>query len=208
MEVTIYCFVLACKCNETFLFLARKGNVTPLLKCNWIKSDFQLIRKCFLFLSIFGEVVLFCNLYDGSLPHSEWKKNLRMDRDVFMSPANEIRLYIQNGRSTKGLVTFSSKAAGFDFVPFKRPRFKDHFLWQQMLLGLHVARFLWLFVKSVSSGQGYIKLLSTEQDMNDLVEGMENKYGFPQAWKYAWLLQLQTQVRKKNTRPRPVRNTN
>ena len=30
------------------------------LKCNLIKSDFQLIRKCFLFLSIFGEVVLFC----------------------------------------------------------------------------------------------------------------------------------------------------
>ena len=30
------------------------------LKCNLIKSDFQLIRKCFLSLSIFGEVVLFC----------------------------------------------------------------------------------------------------------------------------------------------------
>ena len=27
------------------------------LKCNWIKSDFQLIRKCFLSI---GEVVLFC----------------------------------------------------------------------------------------------------------------------------------------------------
>ena len=30
------------------------------LKCNLIKSGFQLIRKYFLFLSIFGEVVLFC----------------------------------------------------------------------------------------------------------------------------------------------------
>ena len=30
------------------------------LKCNLIKSDFQRIRNFFLFLSIFGEVVLFC----------------------------------------------------------------------------------------------------------------------------------------------------
>ena len=30
------------------------------LKCNLIKSDFQRIRKFFLFLSIFSEVVLFC----------------------------------------------------------------------------------------------------------------------------------------------------
>ena len=31
------------------------------LKCNLIKSDFQRNRHFFLFLSIFGEVVLFCN---------------------------------------------------------------------------------------------------------------------------------------------------
>ena len=30
------------------------------LKCNLIKSDFQRIRNFFLFLSIFGEIVLFC----------------------------------------------------------------------------------------------------------------------------------------------------
>ena len=47
------------------------------------------------------------NLYDEGLPDSEWKKNLRMDRDVFMSLANEIRPYIQPGRSPRGLDVLS-----------------------------------------------------------------------------------------------------
>ena len=37
------------------------------------------------------------------LLESEWKKNLRMDRDVFMALADEIRPYLQPGRSPQGL---------------------------------------------------------------------------------------------------------
>ena len=47
------------------------------------------------------------NLYNGILPESEWKKNLRMDRDVFMALPDEIRSYLQPGRSPRGLDVLS-----------------------------------------------------------------------------------------------------
>ena len=47
------------------------------------------------------------NLYNGILPESEWKKNLRMDRDVFIAQADEIRPYLQPGRSPRGLDVLS-----------------------------------------------------------------------------------------------------
>ena len=47
------------------------------------------------------------NLYNGILPESEWKKNLRMDRDVFIALADEIRPYLQPGRSPRGLDVLS-----------------------------------------------------------------------------------------------------
>ena len=46
-------------------------------------------------------------LYNGILPESEWKKNLRMDRDVFIALADEIRPYLQPGRSPRGLDVLS-----------------------------------------------------------------------------------------------------
>ena len=47
------------------------------------------------------------NLYNGILPESEWKKNLRMDRDVFIALADEIRPYPQPNRSPRGLDVLS-----------------------------------------------------------------------------------------------------
>ena len=47
------------------------------------------------------------NLYNRILPESEWKKNLRMDRDVFIALADEIRPYLQPCRSPRGLDVLS-----------------------------------------------------------------------------------------------------
>ena len=42
------------------------------------------------------------NLYNGVLPESEWRKNLRMDRDIFVLLADELRPYLQPERSPRG----------------------------------------------------------------------------------------------------------
>ena len=47
------------------------------------------------------------NLFDGILPEREWKKNLRMDRAVFMSVVNELRPFLQPARSPRGLDVLS-----------------------------------------------------------------------------------------------------
>ena len=47
------------------------------------------------------------NLFNGILPEREWKKNLRMNRAVFMSVADELRPFLQPGRSPRGLDVLS-----------------------------------------------------------------------------------------------------
>ena len=47
------------------------------------------------------------NLYNGILPKREWKKNLRMDRAVSMSLADELRPFLGPGRSPRGLDVLS-----------------------------------------------------------------------------------------------------
>ena len=47
------------------------------------------------------------NLYNGILPEREWKKNLRMDRAVFMSLADELRPFLEPGQSPRGLDVLS-----------------------------------------------------------------------------------------------------
>ena len=47
------------------------------------------------------------NLFNGILPEREWKKNLRMDRAVFMSVVDELRPFLQPGRSPRGLDVLS-----------------------------------------------------------------------------------------------------
>ena len=44
------------------------------------------------------------NLYNGILPESEWNKNVRMDRDVFIALADEIRLYLQGSEAQEDLM--------------------------------------------------------------------------------------------------------
>ena len=60
----------------------------------------------------FGEILIAQNSggrtsTTGILPESEWKKNLRMDRHVFIALADEIRPYLQPGRSPRGLDVLS-----------------------------------------------------------------------------------------------------
>ena len=37
------------------------------------------------------------------MPELEWKKNFRMDREVFMKLADKLALYLRPGRSPRGL---------------------------------------------------------------------------------------------------------
>ena len=126
------------------------------------------------------------SLYSGILPESEWKKNLRMDRHVFMAIADELRPYLQpRGRNPRGLDVLSVE---------KQLALTLYFLKDQGSLSMTANAFgigfctVSVIVRKVCDviatvlGTKYIKLPATEQEMKDLLKGMENKYGFPQAF--------------------------
>ena len=108
-----------------------------------------------------------------------------MDCDVFIALADEIRPYLQPGRSPRGLDVLSVE---------KQLALTLYFLKDQGLLSMTANAFgiarctVSVIVRKVCDviarvlGPKYIKLPSTEQQMKDIVKGMEDKYGFPQAF--------------------------
>ena len=56
----------------------------------------------------FGEDrTVVAQLVQWNLARREWKKNLRMNRAVFLSVADELRPFLQPGRSPRGLDVLS-----------------------------------------------------------------------------------------------------
>ncbi|XP_068674456.1 uncharacterized protein [Montipora foliosa] len=125
------------------------------------------------------------NLFNVILPEREWKKNLRMNRAVFMSVADELRPFLQPGRSPRGLDVLSVE---------KQLAITLYFLKDQGSLTMTANAFgvahctVSVVVRKVCNiitdvlGPRYIKLPNTVQEMKELIDGMENKYGFPQAF--------------------------
>ena len=120
-----------------------------------------------------------------------------MDRHVFMAIADELRPYLQpRGRSSRGLDVLSvekqlaltlyflkdqgslSMTANAFEIAFSTVSVIVRKVCDVIVLGL---KFLGPKFFTVL-GPKYIKLFATEQEMKDLVKGMENKYGFPQAF--------------------------
>ena len=125
------------------------------------------------------------NLYNRVLPESEWKKNLRMERDHFMALADELRPFIQPGISPRGLDVLSVE---------KQLAMTLYFLKDQGSLAMTangfgvafctvsvVVRKVCYIITNVL-GPKYIKLPTTNEQINELVTGMENKYGFSQGF--------------------------
>lgn len=104
---------------------------------------------------------------------------------VFIALADEIRPYLQPGRSPRGLDVLSVK---------KQLALTLYFLKDRGSLSMTANAFgiacctVSVIVRKVCDviarvwGPKYIKLPSTEQQMKDIVKGMEDKYGFPQAF--------------------------
>ena len=42
------------------------------------------------------------NLLEGILPDTEWRKNFRMDHDIFMKIANDLQPYLRSRRGSRG----------------------------------------------------------------------------------------------------------
>lgn len=125
------------------------------------------------------------NLYHGVLPESDWKKNFRMDREVFTKLADELAPYLRPGRSPRGLDVLSVE---------KQLALTLYFLKDQGSL-MMTANTFGIAVSTVSVivrkvceaitqvlGPRYIKLPSNTREMAHLVKGMESKYGFPQGF--------------------------
>ena len=125
------------------------------------------------------------NLYNGMLPEREWKENLRMDPAVFMSSADELRPFLEPGQSPRGLDVLSVE---------KQLAMTLYFLKDQGSLIMTANAFgvahctVSVVVRKVCDlitnvlGAKYVKLPTTDQEMKDLIDGMENKYGFPQVF--------------------------
>jgi len=59
----------------------------------------------------------------GRLPESEWKKNFRIDRGVFMTLVDELAPYLRPGRSPRGLIiTRHSPSPPEPALPFRSTR--------------------------------------------------------------------------------------
>lgn len=125
------------------------------------------------------------NLFNGDLPELEWKKNLRMDRDVFMKMAEELRPHLEPGRSPRGLDVLTVK---------KQLALTLYFLKDQGSLSMTANTFgvasntVSTVVRKVCAtitrvlGPRYIKLPQNDREMEELITGMENEYGFPQGF--------------------------
>lgn len=126
------------------------------------------------------------NLYNGILPEWDWKKNLRMDRDVFMSLADEIRPYFQPGRSPRGLDVLSVEKQ-LALTLYLVLKDQGSLSMTANTFGVAFCTVSVIFRKvcdviTTVLGPQYIKLPSTDEQMKDLVKGMEDKHGFPQAF--------------------------
>lgn len=125
------------------------------------------------------------NLYNWDLPELEWKKNFRMNREVFMILANEFRPHIEPRRSPRGhdvLTVEKQLALTLYFL-------KDQGSLSMMAntFGVAVNTFSAVVRKVCATitrvmGQHYIKLPQNDREMAELITGMENKYGFPQGF--------------------------
>ena len=125
------------------------------------------------------------NLLDGILPNTEWRKNLRMDREVFMKIASDLRPYLQPRRSPRGKDVLSVE---------KQLAMTLYYLKDQGSLAMTANSFgvalctVSVVVRKVCDiiatvlGPQYIKLPSTPHEMTELVHGMENRYRFPQGF--------------------------
>ena len=125
------------------------------------------------------------NLFNGILPEREWKKNLRMDRAVFMSVVNELRPFLQPGRSPRGLDVLSVEKQLAMTLYFSKDQ--GSLMMTANVFGVanctvsSVVRKVCDIITNVL-GTRYIKLPNTIHKLNELVNGMENKCGFPQAF--------------------------
>lgn len=125
------------------------------------------------------------NLYHGVRPELEWKKNFRMDREVFMKLADELAPYLRPGRSQHGLDVLSvEKQLALRLYVLKD---QGSLMMTANTFGIAVST-VSVIVRKVCEaitqvlGPSYIKLPSNTREMAHLVKGMENKYGFPQAF--------------------------
>ena len=125
------------------------------------------------------------NIFNEVLPKSEWKKNLRMEKQVFVKLANELRPYLEPGVGgpRDDVLTVEKQLA-----------MTVYFLKDQGSLSMTANAFgvaictVSVVVRKVCQvltkhlGPIYIKLPSSEQEMRQEIRQMENKYGFPQAF--------------------------
>lgn len=125
------------------------------------------------------------NLYSGKLPEEDWKKNLRMSREVFMSVVEKLRVFLTPKPSPRGSDTISvEKQLGVTLYYLKD---QGSLVMTANAFGLATCT-VSVVVRKVCAvitrelGPEYIRLPTKEEEMVRLLKKMEDKFGFPQAF--------------------------
>lgn len=125
------------------------------------------------------------NLFEGRMEESEWKKNFRMDRNVFMVLANEVRPFLQPSRGPRGddvLSVEKQLAMTLYYLKDQGSILMTANAFGVALCTVSVVVRKVCHVLTNKCGPNVIKLPTTEQEMMELVSKMENKFGFPQGF--------------------------
>ena len=125
------------------------------------------------------------NLFNEILPMSEWKKNLRMEKQVFMKLADELRPYLAPGVGgpRDDVITVEKQLAmTLYFLKDQGSLSKTANAFGVAICTVSVVVRKVCRVLTKHLGAIYIKLPSSEQEMRQEIKQMENKYGFPQAF--------------------------
>ena len=116
---------------------------------------------------------------------SKWRKNLRMDSDIFMVLADELRPYLQPGRSPQGGDVLSVEKQVALTLYFLKDQGAFSMTANTFGVAINTASTVVRKVCDTTAqvmGLQYIKLPQNNREMSNLVRGMENKYGFPQGF--------------------------
>lgn len=119
------------------------------------------------------------------MEESEWKKNFRMDQDVFMILVNEVRPFLEPRRGPREddvLSVEKQLAMTLYYLKDQGSILMTRNAFRVALCTVSVVVRKVCYVLIVKCGPNVIKLPTTEQEMMNLVSKMEKKFGFPQAF--------------------------
>lgn len=119
------------------------------------------------------------NLFEGRMEESKWKKNFRMNRDVFMIHTNEVRPFLEASHGPRGDDVLSVEKQLAMILYYLKDQWSilmtaNAFGVALCTVSVVVRKVCYILTNKW--GPNVIKVPTTEQEMIELVSKMENKF--------------------------------